>query len=110
MLQLFQAKLVEIFPTMDISIIERALFDNNNDLDWTIEQLTEHPATIDEHQTISSDADSDEHRQMAQRPVDERSNSAAPTAQTVHNYHKVYPGIMGNMHGGTFNYNLNGNL
>ncbi len=41
--------------------------------------------------------------------IKEQSNSAAPTAQTVHNYHdKVYVGINGNNHG-TFNYHAHGN-
>ncbi len=42
--------------------------------------------------------------------IKEQSNSAAPTAQTVHNYQKeVYPGIIGDMHGGTFHYHPPGN-
>ncbi len=41
--------------------------------------------------------------------IKEQSNSAAPTAQTVYNFHdKVYPGIIGPMYG-TLNYNVNGN-
>jgi hypothetical protein len=46
---------------------------------------------------------------MFSAKIKEQSNSAAPTAQTVHNYRdKVYAGIIGNMHG-TFNYHAHGN-
>jgi len=79
MSQLFQAKLVEIFSSMDISIIERALLDNNNDIHRTIDQLIAHAATIDGHQTVQNYKD------------------------------KVYAGIMGNMHGGILNQHFHGN-
>ncbi len=42
--------------------------------------------------------------------IKEQSNSATMTAQTVHNYHgRVQSGIIGNMHGGTFNQRVHSN-
>jgi hypothetical protein len=42
--------------------------------------------------------------------IKEQSNSAAPAAQTVHNFNdKVYFGIIGNMHSGTFIHYAHGN-